>query len=167
MDNDYDHIYDNYDSAYTSDNYIDNSSEAINSNASVQAADIQPQQVYVQTPRVITQPVNTQPIYTQPIYTQPIIMPMADMRSMAFPTQGYIPIDELKTDRWNAPPFLVFAALLLCPPIGLILLLFFTKWGVFPKFFLTIFTFVCIWVVYEIIAFYTDFGIPSLLNELL
>ncbi len=143
MDNDYDHILD--------DEYADNDSVA---------PETQPQQVFVQ-------PVYTQPVIAQPIYTHPVIMQRAIPSGMTHPYQGYLPVDEIKSDRWHAPPFLVFAALLLCPPIGLILLLFFTKWGVFPKLFLTLFTLACIWFVYEVIAFYTDFDLPSLLNKLL
>ena len=146
-----------------------------------------PSQVYAQPTQVVTQPIYTQPviaqpIYTQPIYTQPIIMQTiepaepeyqsealcpAEPVYPVYPTQNYLPADELKAEKWQAPPVLVFFALLLCFPVGLVLLLFFTKWGVFPKIFLTFFTLICIWFAYEIFAFYSGFDLPSLLNSIL
>lgn len=144
--------------------------EAIDgSNSGGEAVPVQPAQVITQP--VYTQPVIAQPIYTQPIYTQPIIMqnvdPAAQRMYPVYPVQNFLPVEEIKADRWHAPPVLVFFALLLCFPIGLVLLLFFTKWGVFPKIFLTLFTLICIWFAYEIVAFYTSFGLPSLLNSIL
>ena len=177
----------NYDSEYTSEEYIDGDEIYADNEASAEIADIvaeniaQSQPVIVQ-PQVISQPVYTQPVYTQPviaqpIYTQPIIVQPAEPPAEAvypaeptypiYPVQGMISPDEIKADRWNASPILVFFALLLCFPIGLILLLFFTRWGAFPKIFLTLFTLICIWFAYEIFAFYTAFDLPSLLNNIL
>lgn len=196
MENEYGLSYENYDGDYSGEEYIENNNSMYSEEVPASEGDygyaqheqtVQTQQtVYTQPAQVITQPVITQPviaqpIYTQPIYTQPIIMQTAIQPEPAepaemlypaepvypvYPVQNYLPMEEIKPTRWQAPPILVFFALLLCFPVGLVLLLFFTKWGVFPKIFVTLFTLICIWFAYEILAFYTSFGLPSLLNSI-
>ncbi len=173
MENEYENALENYDSEYVTENYSDNA--ALSSLNNYQGAVVQ-QPVYVQTQQIAGQPIFTQPIYTQPvvaqpIYTQPVYMqapiaPMATPIPPVQPDRGYFPADELKAVRWHAHPVLVFFALILCFPVGLILLLFFTKWGVFPKIFIVLFSFICIWFIYEVLAFYSIFDLPSLLNNI-
>lgn len=173
MENEYENALENYDSDNLSGNFNSISGLEYVQPPEVQgtAMGIQPQYIqqpiYVQQP-VYTQPVIAQPIYTQPIYTQPVMMqpPMAQNPSVQ-QNRGYLTPEELKAARWHAHPVLVFFALLLCFPVGLVLLLFFTKWGVFPKIFITLFSLSCIFAIYEVLAFYSVFDLPSLLSKLL
>ncbi len=184
MDNEYGSALENYDNEYISEEYEENDEQQTYDEPEAQTVAPTLQEVYVQPGQVIAQPIYTQPviaqpIYTQPIYTQPIIMQSvendyaddelypAEQSYPAYPVQSYLPVEELKAERWQAPPFLVFSALLLCFPIGLVLLIFFTKWGTFPKIFLTFFTLLCVWFAYEILAFYSGLGLPGLLNGIL
>ncbi len=176
MENEYANALENYDSEYISESLSSDSGLEYVQPPETQdgAVGLQPQYIqqpiYVQQP-VYTQPVIAQPIYTQPIYTQPFIMqqPMMPVAQSFVPQQnrGYLTADELKAARWHAHPVLVFFALLLCFPVGLILLLFFTKWGVFPKIFITLFSLSCILAIYEVLAFYSIFNLPSLLGNIL
>lgn len=185
MENDYGTDLENYDAEYISEEYAEEDAQQTYDEPTVQTvATPQQQQIYVQPGQVIaqpiyTQPVITQPVYAQPIYTQPVIMQTVEPEYNdeqlspveptypAYPIQSYLPIEELKAERWQAPPVLVLFALLLCFPIGLVLLIFFTRWGAFPKIFLTFFTLLCIWFAYEIFAFYSGLGLPGLLNGIL
>ncbi|MDR1003109.1 MAG: hypothetical protein LBL82_07570 [Oscillospiraceae bacterium] len=69
-----------------------------------------------------------------------------------------------KRKRVYISPIFVFVFLVFCFPVGIILLLFFTRWGVFSKLFLTIFTLVCAFIIYEILVLYNFVPTPSLLD---
>lgn len=173
MDNEFNSSLDNLNDEYISDEYMDSSIDVYSEEQNIQIASentVPVQPVQIQPQQIVAQPIYTQPIITQPIYTQPIIVPQQIPMEPAYPVyqqQNFLPIDQLKPERWHAHPVLVFFSLLLCFPVGLVLLLFFTRWGFFPKLFLTLFTLICIWFVYEVIAFYSGFDLPSLLNSLL
>ncbi len=179
MENEYNTTLENYDSDYLSEEYTEDfvTEEHVNDYVHPPTEDIgisasQPQviqqPVYIQPHQVVAQPIYTQPVIAQPIYTQPILM-QAPIQPIYPPhnTRNYYPMDELKAARWHAHPVLVFFALILCFPVGLVLLLFFTKWGVFPKIFVSLFSLLCIFAAYEVLAFYSIFDLPSLLNNML
>lgn len=68
---------------------------------------------------------------------------------------------------WRAPPALVFFALLICFPVGLVLLLFFTRWGAFAKIFISLFVIICVWALYEVLCLYSVLDLPSLLQMII
>ncbi len=174
MENDYNISLENFDPNYIHDEYMDQSNNYAQNEYQEQTQQniIQnsgyPQAVHAVYTQPVIQPVYTQPIYTQPVYTQPIIMPAIkpaeQIRRSDIKNNNYFPIEELKPIRWHAHPLLVFFALILCFPIGLILLLFFTKWGVFPKVYITLFTLICSVFVYELVILYSNLDFPSLLG---
>lgn len=65
--------------------------------------------------------------------------------------------------RWYAPPALVFIMLILCFPVGILLMLFFTKWGAFPKILLICFTLIMWLTTYEVLVGYNVIDTPSLI----
>ena len=66
--------------------------------------------------------------------------------------------------RWRAHPVLVFSLMLICFPIGLALMLFFTDWGAFAKIYTTIFVLAIALAVYEILVNKQVLAAPSLIE---
>lgn len=77
----------------------------------------------------------------------------------------YDPLADKKHRRY-APFGLVIALLIICFPVGLITMLFFTKWGAFPKIFVTLFILASALAIYEILAANGVLGLPSLIEWL-
>lgn len=127
-------------------------------------------------PQVIEQPpVQVQPIQIpiQPFIAPPIMAPTtytavipAEYQQPYYPPES-MPLPAVKPMGWRAPPALVFFALLICFPVGLILLLFFTRWGAFAKTFITLFVLLCAWAIYEVLCIYQIIDLPSLIQSLL
>lgn len=61
-----------------------------------------------------------------------------------------------------AHPLLVLALLIVCFPIGLFVMLCFTKWGAFPKTLITLFVLAVVVAVYEILVAKQILLLPSL-----
>lgn len=66
--------------------------------------------------------------------------------------------------RWRAHPVLVFSLMLICFPIGLALMLFFTDWGAFAKTYTTIFVLAMALAVYEILVMKQVIMAPSIIQ---
>ena len=65
-----------------------------------------------------------------------------------------------------AHPLLVLALMLICFPIGIVVMLCFTKWGAFPKALITIFVLAVAVAVYEILVAKQVLLLPSLFELL-
>lgn len=63
-----------------------------------------------------------------------------------------------------AHPLLVLALMLICFPVGLFVMLCFTKWGAFPKAFVTLFVLAVAVAVYEILVAKQVLLLPSLME---
>lgn len=66
--------------------------------------------------------------------------------------------------RWRAHPVLVFSLMLICFPVGLALMLFFTDWGAFAKIYTTIFVLAMALAVYEILVNKNVIAAPSIIQ---
>ncbi len=66
--------------------------------------------------------------------------------------------------RWRAHPVLVFSLMLICFPVGLALMLFFTDWGAFAKIYTTIFVLAMALIVYEILVTKQVVAAPSIIQ---
>ena len=77
----------------------------------------------------------------------------------------YIDGDQpLVEQRWRAHPVLVFSLMLICFPIGLALMLFFTDWGAFAKIYTTLFVLAMALIVYEILVNKQVVAAPSIIQ---
>lgn len=100
--------------------------------------------------------VDTQPQYNY-VYDQTAVM-----------QQPYIDGDQpVVQQRWRAHPVLVFSLLLICFPIGLALMLFFTDWGAFAKIYTTVFVLAMALAVYEILIYKQMFAAPSIIQSVM
>jgi len=61
-----------------------------------------------------------------------------------------------------AHPLIVLALTVMCFPIGLLVMLLFTKWGTFPKIFITLFVLAVAVAIYEILVAKQVLLLPSL-----
>jgi len=63
-----------------------------------------------------------------------------------------------------AHPLIVLALMIMCFPIGLMVMLLFTKWGAFPKTLITIFVLAVAVAIYEILVAKQVLLLPSLID---